>query len=221
MSPSIDAITVKAIGKRYASRHGPVTALDDVTFAVGEGEFVAVVGPSGCGKSTLLKILAGLLPATGGQALLRGTPIAGPRRDIGVVLDRAEEDRALHHPLDPGGRLPRRPRPRHDGAAGTTHGRRARGPRPPAPAGGDEHSGVRPPREGDPGPVQRERRPRRMTTTRNVTLSLVLLALSLLAWNIIKTKVESGDLITNELIDEVNRFDAARITAEAKAYKMP
>ena len=60
-----------------------------------------------------------------------------------------------------------------------------------------------------------------MTTTRNVTLSLVLLALSLLAWNIIKTKVESGDLITNELIDEVNRFDAARITAEAKACKMP
>jgi NitT/TauT family transport system ATP-binding protein len=86
MSPSIDAITVKAIGKRYASRHGPVTALDDVTFAVGEGEFVAVVGPSGCGKSTLLKILAGLLPATGGLALLRGTPIAGPRRDIGVVF---------------------------------------------------------------------------------------------------------------------------------------
>jgi len=43
----------------------------------------------------------------------------------------------------------------------------------------------------------------------------------LLAWNIIKTKVESGDLITNELIEEVNRFDAARITAEAKAYKMP
>jgi NitT/TauT family transport system ATP-binding protein len=86
MSVSIDAITVKAIGKRYASRHGPVTALEDVTFAVGEGEFVAVVGPSGCGKSTLLKILAGLLPASGGQALLRGTPIAGPRRDIGVVF---------------------------------------------------------------------------------------------------------------------------------------
>jgi NitT/TauT family transport system ATP-binding protein len=86
MSAAIDAITVKAIGKRYASRHGPVAALDDVTFSVGEGEFVAVVGPSGCGKSTLLKILAGLLPASGGQALLRGTPIAGPRRDIGVVF---------------------------------------------------------------------------------------------------------------------------------------
>jgi NitT/TauT family transport system ATP-binding protein len=84
--PSIDAITVKAIAKRYASRHGTVTALDDVTFAVGEGEFVAVVGPSGCGKSTLLKTLSGILPSSGGAALLRGTPIAGPRRDIGVVF---------------------------------------------------------------------------------------------------------------------------------------
>ncbi len=86
MAPSIDAITVSAIDKRYASRHGTVNALDAITFTVGEGEFVAVVGPSGCGKSTLLKILAGLLPSSGGDALLRGTPIAGPRRDIGVVF---------------------------------------------------------------------------------------------------------------------------------------
>jgi NitT/TauT family transport system substrate-binding protein len=43
----------------------------------------------------------------------------------------------------------------------------------------------------------------------------------MLKWNIIKQKVDSADLITNELIDEINRFDAARITAEAKAYKMP
>jgi NitT/TauT family transport system ATP-binding protein len=82
----IDAITVSAVAKRYASRHGAVDALAEVTFSVGEGEFVAVVGPSGCGKSTLLKILSGLLPASGGQAMLRGTPIAGPRRDIGVVF---------------------------------------------------------------------------------------------------------------------------------------
>ena len=86
MAPSIDAITVSAIDKRYASRHGTVNALAAVTFSVGEGEFVAVVGPSGCGKSTLLKILAGLLPSSGGDALLRGTKIAGPRRDIGVVF---------------------------------------------------------------------------------------------------------------------------------------
>jgi NitT/TauT family transport system substrate-binding protein len=43
----------------------------------------------------------------------------------------------------------------------------------------------------------------------------------MLKWNIVKQKVDSADLITNELIEEINRFDAARITAEAKAYKMP
>jgi NitT/TauT family transport system ATP-binding protein len=47
---------------------------------------VSIVGPSGCGKSTLLKILAGLMPATSGQAVLNGKPIDGPRRDIGVVF---------------------------------------------------------------------------------------------------------------------------------------
>lgn len=41
----------------------------------------------------------------------------------------------------------------------------------------------------------------------------------MLKWGIIKQKVDGGDLITNELIEEINRFDAAKITAEAKAYK--
>jgi NitT/TauT family transport system ATP-binding protein len=63
-----------------------VVALQDIDFTVRDGEFVSVVGPSGCGKSTLLKILAGLLPASEGEARLRGTPIDGPRRDIGVVF---------------------------------------------------------------------------------------------------------------------------------------
>jgi NitT/TauT family transport system ATP-binding protein len=82
----VDAIAIRELTKHYASRAGAVTALDHISFAVGEGEFVAVVGPSGCGKSTLLKILAGLLPTSSGEARLRGTPIAGPRRDIGVVF---------------------------------------------------------------------------------------------------------------------------------------
>jgi len=80
------AIAVRNLSKAYATRDGRVAALERITFGVGEGEFIAVVGPSGCGKSTLLKILAGLLPPTGGDAQLRGTPITGPRRDIGVVF---------------------------------------------------------------------------------------------------------------------------------------
>ncbi len=81
-----DAIAVRSLSKSYATRDGRLTALEHITFGVAEGEFIAVVGPSGCGKSTLLKILAGLLPPSSGEALLRGTPIAGPRRDIGVVF---------------------------------------------------------------------------------------------------------------------------------------
>ena len=41
----------------------------------------------------------------------------------------------------------------------------------------------------------------------------------MLKWGIIKQKIEATDLITNELVDETNRFDPAKITAEAKAYK--
>jgi len=81
-----EVISVKGLRKEYGTARGPVLALDRIDFAVGEGEFVAIVGPSGCGKSTLLKILAGLLPATKGQVELRGISITGPRRDIGVVF---------------------------------------------------------------------------------------------------------------------------------------
>ena len=79
-------IAVNGLSKTYETRQGNVRALDNVGFSVGEGEFIAIVGPSGCGKSTLLKILAGLIPASAGAAFLRGTPITGPRRDIGMVF---------------------------------------------------------------------------------------------------------------------------------------
>src|SRR5215470_2272701 len=79
-------IAVRRLGKTYETSRGAVPALEDIDFSVAEGEFVAVLGPSGCGKTTLLKILAGLLPTTRGEARLKGTPINGPRRDIGVVF---------------------------------------------------------------------------------------------------------------------------------------
>jgi NitT/TauT family transport system ATP-binding protein len=81
-----DAITIRGLSKTYTTRDGQVQALDRISAHVGEGEFVTVVGPSGCGKSTLLKILAGILPPSTGEALLRGSVIAGPRHDIGVVF---------------------------------------------------------------------------------------------------------------------------------------
>lgn len=84
--PSSLTVAVKELSKTYSSREGSTCALQQISFSVNESEFVAVVGPSGCGKSTLLKILAGLLRPTLGNASLRGTPITGPRHDIGVVF---------------------------------------------------------------------------------------------------------------------------------------
>ena len=83
---SRDIISVRQLSLRYGRGESGVLALSDISFSVGDGEFIAVVGPSGCGKSTLLKILAGLLPQTAGEANLKGSPIKGPRRDIGVVF---------------------------------------------------------------------------------------------------------------------------------------
>ena len=80
------AIAVRHLGKDYGAGANAIAALRDIDFSVGEGEFLSIVGPSGCGKSTLLKILAGLMPATSGEAKLNGTPIEGPRRDIGMVF---------------------------------------------------------------------------------------------------------------------------------------
>src|SRR6516162_3203734 len=83
---TMEAIAVQELSKLYPTRDGSVHALQQISFSVSEGEFVAVVGPSGCGKSTLLRILAGILPPSKGAARLRGIPITGPRRDIGVVF---------------------------------------------------------------------------------------------------------------------------------------
>ena len=83
---SFDQIAVRHLWMSYGGGKDAVVALADIDFHVREGEFVAIVGPSGCGKSTLLRILAGLMPPTEGEAKLAGTPIRGPRRDIGVVF---------------------------------------------------------------------------------------------------------------------------------------
>ena len=80
-------ISVDRLEKVYRPFHGaPVRAIVETSFGIRRGEFITVVGPSGCGKTTLLNILAGLVSRTTGSVLLDGTPVDGPRRDIGVVF---------------------------------------------------------------------------------------------------------------------------------------
>lgn len=57
--------------------YGNQTILKDLSFAIGEGEFVSILGPSGCGKSTLLNVLAGSLVPGSGEVRIDGERIAG------------------------------------------------------------------------------------------------------------------------------------------------
>ena len=79
---------VRGVSQRYGGTP-PVTALESIDLAVGEGEFVVLLGPSGCGKSTLLELLAGLQEPTEGDVLLDGAPISGPDRRVGVAFQDA------------------------------------------------------------------------------------------------------------------------------------
>ncbi|MFD1051640.1 ATP-binding cassette domain-containing protein, partial [Kibdelosporangium lantanae] len=58
-----------------AASYGPVRALDDVSFTVGQGSITAVLGVNGAGKTTLLRSISGLLPPTAGSVRLSGEDI--------------------------------------------------------------------------------------------------------------------------------------------------
>jgi ABC-type nitrate/sulfonate/bicarbonate transport system ATPase subunit len=76
------AVRVRGIRKVFDE----LEAIRDVSLDVANGEFISLLGPSGCGKSTLLMMIAGLLFPTSGEVILADTPVAGPRRDVGVVF---------------------------------------------------------------------------------------------------------------------------------------
>jgi NitT/TauT family transport system ATP-binding protein len=89
--PGGGRIELRKVEKTYGLRSGKsVCALRDVNFNVRPSTFVSVVGASGCGKSTLLRIVGGLSQQTTGDVLLDGSPVTGPRRDVGFVFQTPE-----------------------------------------------------------------------------------------------------------------------------------
>src|SRR6185312_2252816 len=71
-------IEVRGLKKSFLSDKGPLPVVDDVSFTVGDGEFVAVVGPSGCGKSTLMNMMAGFVRPDSGAVIVDGVPRSKP-----------------------------------------------------------------------------------------------------------------------------------------------
>lgn len=81
-------VQLQKVGLTYQSPDGETPALQNVSFGIHAGEFISLVGPSGCGKSTLLSVIAGLERPTAGAVLLDGTPIEGPSRRVGYMLQK-------------------------------------------------------------------------------------------------------------------------------------
>ena len=90
----MEILRVENLTKIYGKGENEVRALDDVSFSVNKGEFIAVIGPSGSGKSTLLHIHGGVDSPTSGRVLMDGKDVYAQneeqlaifrRRQVGLI----------------------------------------------------------------------------------------------------------------------------------------
>ena len=90
----MDILTVENLTKIYGKNENAVHALDDVSFSVKKGEFVAIIGPSGSGKSTLMHLLGGVDTPTSGKVFVDRKDIYAQnpeelaifrRREVGLI----------------------------------------------------------------------------------------------------------------------------------------
>src|SRR3974390_2924933 len=88
LAPNADdaILAVDDVVVRFDHAEGAITACDDVSFKVRQGECLSVIGPSGCGNSTLFNVIGGLLSHHDGVVSVGGETISGPHHSIGMVF---------------------------------------------------------------------------------------------------------------------------------------
>ena len=79
-------LSLNNISMTYYTKTDETKAIDNLSFDVNKGEFVAIVGPSGCGKTTILSIIAGILKPTFGEVLLNGSKVEKVNNEVGYML---------------------------------------------------------------------------------------------------------------------------------------
>ena len=84
----IPLLTLSDVCYSYHELSGETKALENLSFTVNPGEFIAIVGPSGCGKSTLLSMIAGLIHPASGRILLNGSSVTNSSSRIGYMLQK-------------------------------------------------------------------------------------------------------------------------------------
>ncbi|RTM11684.1 MAG: ABC transporter ATP-binding protein [Bradyrhizobiaceae bacterium] len=70
----------------FETPKGRLNVVEDVSYDINDGDFIAVIGPSGCGKTTMMSMLAGFQKPTTGKVLFDGRPVAGPGPERGVIF---------------------------------------------------------------------------------------------------------------------------------------
>ena len=86
----MEILKVENLTKKYGKKDTEVVALDNVSFSVNKGEFVAIVGASGSGKSTLLHLIGGVDKPTSGKVYINGTDIYSLNNDNLAIFRRRQ-----------------------------------------------------------------------------------------------------------------------------------
>lgn len=86
----MEILKIENLTKIYGSGENEVRALDDVSFSVEKGEFLAIIGPSGSGKSTLLHMIGGVDRPTSGRILMNGQDVYAQNEDQLAIFRRRQ-----------------------------------------------------------------------------------------------------------------------------------